>query len=78
MKTDSNLEDPDGLYEALCNAHTPLTSQESAALNFRLIFLLANQIGDDGILRACISAAARQSTDIPPVDAAQSKRMASS
>jgi len=57
MKLDPNIPDPDGFYEALVKAHEGLSDQDSAALNARLVFLLANQIGDQDILFECVSAA---------------------
>jgi hypothetical protein len=58
MLTDPNIPDPDGLYAALVAAHVGLTDTESAALNARLVFLLANQVGDQQVLLDCIAAAA--------------------
>ncbi len=46
VRTDPNLRDPDGFYEALIAVHEGLSEAESAALNARLILILANQIGD--------------------------------
>jgi hypothetical protein len=57
MRTDPNIPDPDGFYAALVAAHEGLTDAASAALNARLIFLLANQIGDQQVLADCIVAA---------------------
>lgn len=48
---------PDDFYEAFCDAHKTLAAEDSAALNIRLIFLLANQIPDQGCLLACLKAA---------------------
>ncbi len=48
---------PDDFYEALIAAHSDLTEEQSRMLNARLILLLANQIGDTGILRAAIAKA---------------------
>ena len=59
MKLDPNIADPDRLYEALVSAHEGLSEQESVALNARLVFLLANQIGKPAILHDCIDAALR-------------------
>jgi hypothetical protein len=58
MLTDPNIPDPDGLYAALVAAHEGLTDAESAALNARLLFLLANQVGDQQVLFECVAAAA--------------------
>jgi hypothetical protein len=57
MRTDPNIPDPDGFYAALVAAHEGLTDAASAALNARLVFLLANQIGDQQVLADCIAAA---------------------
>ena len=54
MKTELNLQDADGFYEQLLNAHEGLSSEQSEQLNMRLILLLANQVGDASILRDCI------------------------
>lgn len=59
MQTNPNIPDPDGFYAALVQAHEGLTDAQSAELNARLVFLLANQIGDQGILLDCIAAAAK-------------------
>ncbi|MEO6362352.1 MAG: DUF2783 domain-containing protein [Caldimonas sp.] len=57
MKTDPNIPDPDGFYEAWLDAHAGLTDAESAELDARFALLLANQIGDQRVLLACIAAA---------------------
>jgi len=58
MKTALNLQDADGFYEQLLDAHQGLSPQQSELLNARLILLLANQVGDARVLRDCIAAAA--------------------
>ena len=40
MKTELNLQDADGFYEQLLNAHEGLSSEQSEQLNMRLILLL--------------------------------------
>jgi hypothetical protein len=57
MKTQLNLQDADGFYEQLLDAHDGLSAQQSALLNARLILLLANQVGDAGVLKDCVEAA---------------------
>ncbi|MBG9388169.1 DUF2783 domain-containing protein [Caenimonas aquaedulcis] len=57
MKTALNLQDADGFYEQLLDAHQGLSKEESELLNARLILLLANQVGDAKVLAACIEAA---------------------
>ena len=47
----------DDFYEALVEAHRGLDAAESAALNARMILLLANQIGDLATLREAIEVA---------------------
>ncbi len=54
-----NLDDPDGFYESLLAAHQDLDKEESDALNARLILILANHIGDLGVLREALDIAAR-------------------
>jgi Protein of unknown function (DUF2783) len=53
----NQFSDADGFYEALLDAHGGLTTEQSALLNARLILLLANQIGDAGVLADCIALA---------------------
>jgi hypothetical protein len=57
MKTQLNLQDADGFYEQLLDAHDGLSAQQSALLNSRLILLLANQVGDARVLKDCVEAA---------------------
>lgn len=57
MRTTLNLQDADGFYELLLDAHEGLTPQQSELLNTRLILLLANQVGDARVLKECVEAA---------------------
>lgn len=57
MKTTLNLQDADGFYEQLLDAHQGLSKDQSELLNARLILLLANQVGDAKVLKACVEAA---------------------
>ncbi len=57
MKIEAQWSDADGFYELLLDAHQGLSQSQSEALNARLILLLANQIGDAGVLADCIAAA---------------------
>ena len=50
MRTDPNIPDADGFYEALIAAHEGLSDGESEALLMRFALLLANQIGDQEVL----------------------------
>ena len=62
LNTSSNIPDPDGFYADLLAAHEDLSDEESAALNARLILLLANHIGDRDVLTAAIAAAREPDT----------------
>ncbi|MFM0166821.1 Protein of unknown function [Burkholderia sp. GAS332] len=57
MKTHLNIPEADSFYAALIDVHRGLESSESAKLNARLLFLLANQVGDHDVLLACLRAA---------------------
>jgi hypothetical protein len=57
MKTALNLQDADGFYELLLDAHEGLSKEQSDLLNARLILLLANQVGEAKLLRECVEAA---------------------
>ena len=59
MKTALNLNDADGFYEQLLDAHQGLTKEQSDLVNARLILLLANQVGDQKVLAECVEAARR-------------------
>lgn len=54
---DPNITDPDGFYARLISAHDGLSDEESAALNARLILILANQVGDVRVLDAALDMA---------------------
>jgi hypothetical protein len=53
----NRLADPDLAYRLLIDAHRGLSDAESAALNSRLILILANQIGSLDVLRSAIELA---------------------
>jgi hypothetical protein len=57
LTTEPNIAQPDEFYQALIDAHAGLSDEQSAALNARLILLLANQVGDLATLREAIAAA---------------------
>jgi hypothetical protein len=57
LTLEPNIEDPDGFYQELINAHEGLSKEESDAFNARLILTLANQIGDRAVLSAALEAA---------------------
>lgn len=61
LKTEAGFADPDAAYEALVEAHRGLSDVESAALNARLVLILANHIGELGVLKAAVALARKGS-----------------
>ena len=62
LNTQPNLPDPDGVYEALIEAHRGLSDEQSRKLNAKLVLLLANHVGDRAVLDEAL-AVARRNTD---------------
>jgi len=56
----------DEFYERLIGAHHGLSDAESGALNARLIVLLANHIGDLGVIAEALAAARPDPGAAPP------------
>jgi len=54
----------DDVYETLIQAHDGLTDADSAALNTRIVLILANAVGDADVLRQAVDLARRS---LPPV-----------
>lgn len=52
-----NIADADSFYEALIATHRGLTLEQSALVNAKLILLLANHVGDPGVLREAMDRA---------------------
>ena len=61
LDTSSRFADPDAAFRLLLEAHRGLDASQSAALDTRLVLLLANHIGDVGVLRDAIARAALKS-----------------
>ena len=57
LSREANSKDPDALYAAIIEAHTGLSDADSAALNARLVLLLANHIGEEAVLREALEVA---------------------
>ena len=57
--TAPNIDDPDAVYAALLAAHDGLDDDQSAALNARLVLILANHVGDRSVITDAIDAARR-------------------
>jgi hypothetical protein len=67
LLTESRLADPDQTYRALIKAHRGLSDEDSAALNSRLVLILANHVGEHSVVQEAI-ALAKQSME--PAEAA--------
>ena len=52
-----NIADPDGFYAELIDSQRELSEDEALRMNARLILLLANHIGDRGVLSEAIGCA---------------------
>ena len=63
MNTNPAIPDPDGFYAALVAAHEGLSEAQSAQLNAALVFLLANQCGQQQVLLDCVAEARRTVLD---------------
>lgn len=50
-----NIADPDGFYAELIDSQRDLSEEQALRMNARLILLLANHIGDRGVLSEAIS-----------------------
>ncbi len=57
LNTNPNVNDVDGVYQKLIDAHQDLSDADSMALNARLILILINQIGDGSVIAEAIEAA---------------------
>ena len=57
LSREANSKDPDALYAAIIEAHAGLSDADSAALNARLVLLLANHIGEESVLREALDVA---------------------
>lgn len=55
--TAPNLREHDEFYEALLAAHEGLEPGQSAALNAKLVLILANHVGDLGVLSEALDLA---------------------
>ena len=60
LSTDSNFIKPDDAFRAVVEAHRGLSAAQSADLDTALVLILANHIGDIGVLREAIELAKRR------------------
>jgi Protein of unknown function (DUF2783) len=61
--TTPNIQAPDDFYADLLALHEGHLSEESHAINARLVLLLANHIGDRDVLRQAFEAAKPKARD---------------
>jgi hypothetical protein len=64
LVTASRFADPDAAYVALVDARRGLSVEAAAALDTRLVLILANHIGDLDVLREAIDLAKETSQGI--------------
>jgi len=60
LKRDLNFTRPDEVYNAIVDAHKGLDEEQARAFDARLIFLLANHVGDEAVIREALKEAAKQ------------------
>ena len=66
LATASHFADPDAAYVALVEARRGLSENAAAALDAKLVLVLANHIGDLDVLKEAIALAKEtQRSDIP-------------
>src|SRR3979409_1717842 len=63
LSTSSNFAKPDDAFRAVVEAHRGLSDEQSADLDAALVLILANHIGDRGVLREAIGLAQRRMVD---------------
>ena len=57
LNTEAHFDSADAFYEALIDAHRELTTAQSHELNAKLVLLLANHVGDRGVIAEALAAA---------------------
>jgi hypothetical protein len=60
LQTKANIADPDGFYQELIDSQRDLRDGEAELMNCKLVLILANHIGDCGVLREAIKCAGGQ------------------
>ncbi|MDB5512354.1 MAG: hypothetical protein JWR08_1837 [Enterovirga sp.] len=70
-RTDGFAGQGDAFYEALIRAHRGLGEEDSAALNSRLVLILANQIGSLPVLTEALGLARASLAAAPSLAEAQ-------
>lgn len=64
LNTQPNMAQPDDFYERLIDMHRDLQPHQSEAANATLILLLANHIGDLGVLQQAMDIARADSSQL--------------
>ncbi|WP_407123287.1 DUF2783 domain-containing protein [Bradyrhizobium sp. STM 3561] len=57
LLTTPNIADPDGFYQELIDSQRDMDEEEAELMNCKLVLILANHIGDRGVLREAIERA---------------------
>lgn len=52
-----NIADPDGFYQQLIDSQRDMDDARAELMNCKLVLILANHIGDRGVLRQALAAA---------------------
>ena len=63
LSTSSNFPKPDEAFRAIVEAHRGLSDEQSADFDAALVLILANHIGDLGVLQEAIALARRRMID---------------
>jgi hypothetical protein len=71
LSTSSNFPKPDDAFRVVVEAHRGLNDEQSADLDAALVLILANHIGDIGVLREAIELAKRRMIDTSQQQAQQ-------
>ncbi|MBO9513123.1 MAG: DUF2783 domain-containing protein [Variovorax sp.] len=59
LNHEPNIADPDGFYEELIACQRDLDDERTALFQAKLLLLLANHVGDRGVLAEAMQAARR-------------------
>ena len=63
LETTTGFADPDAAYNAIIDAHRDLDDEASAAMNAKLVLILANHIGDMDVLTQALALAKSEPRD---------------
>ncbi len=69
LQTGLKFSDPDAAYVALVEARRGLSESQAAALDTRLVLILANHIGDLDVLKEAIALARNEGRSAGAADA---------